>query len=189
MLEFTDIQRMTAEADDGWGMPHFHRLEHLIPLIAAGRAYDQVVLNWAIYLHDWGAFSRYALPGVDHALRSRQVVEAEILPRADFSDANTSLLLDVITHHDYRDLTEARAFEVQLFREADYLDFLGAVGMAREFAWGPADLSMVAKRIRARMDGIRGRFTLPMAQQMAEARLTEMEQFLASLRAQGFGTI
>ena len=189
MLTITSIQTLTAEIDDGWGMPHFRRLLKLIPLIAEDRVYDHEVVEWAVYLHDWGAFSRYAQPDVDHALRSRQVVESDILPQTDLPAEKHPLLLDLIEHHDYRDPVPAHSFEAQLFREADFLDFLGAVGMAREFAWGPADLSIVVRRIRARMEGIRGRFTLPIARQMAEARLAEMETFLASLLEEGLGTV
>lgn len=189
MLTLTDIQSLTAEADDGWGMPHFERLRKLIPLIAEDRDYDRDVIEWAVYLHDWGAFTRYAQPGVDHALRSRQVVDTDILPHADFPAEKIPLLLEVIEHHDYRDPAPVYSFEARLFREADFLDFLGAVGMAREFAWGPGDLSVVVRRIHARMDGIRGRFTLPTARRMAETRLAEMETFLTSLQDEGLGTV
>ncbi|NSW53114.1 MAG: hypothetical protein HPY85_11470 [Anaerolineae bacterium] len=189
LLTLTDIEFCTAEAGETWAVPHIQRLLALIPRIAEDRPYEQETLTWAAWLHDWGAFSRYAQPGVDHALRSRQVAEGDILPQADFPAEKIPLLLEIIEHHDYRDATPAACFEMQLFREADFLDFLGAVGMAREFAWGPGDLSVVARRIRSRMGGIRGRFTLPVAQAMAEARLAEMETFLASLREEGLGTV
>lgn len=188
-MNLDDVIQFVAEQGDGWALPHAQRLLALIPLIAEDRIYDREVITWAVYLHDWGAFRCYAQAGVDHALRSRQVVEAEVLPIAGLSVEQISMLLEIIERHDYRDAYAVGCFEAKVFREADFLEFLGAVGMAREFAWGPADLQVVVKRIHARIAGIQGRFTLPVAQQMAEARIAEMKTFLLQLEQESFGTI
>ncbi len=42
-------------------------------------------MELAAYMHDWGAFPVYIQKGVEHAIRSRQVVEMEILPRLDLT--------------------------------------------------------------------------------------------------------
>ena len=53
--------------------------------------------------------------------------------------------------------------EALLLREADMLEFLGMMGMAREFARGPKNVETCYKRILSRRKDIQGRFTLPRA--------------------------
>ena len=79
--------------------------------------------------------------------------------------------------------------EALLLREADFLDFLGVIGIAREFAKGPKDLAFSYSRIIIRRDLIRNRFTLPKAKVIAEQRLSRMENFLAVLMEESFGML
>jgi hypothetical protein len=46
----------------------------LIRDIGQDMIFDEQTLTLAIYLHDWGALPLYYEKGIDHALRSRQVV-------------------------------------------------------------------------------------------------------------------
>jgi hypothetical protein len=188
------LEALTAPHGEAWVLPHARSILRLVERIAQGMDYDRVVVICAAYLHDWGAFAAYRQSGVEHPLRSRQVVEAQVLPRlraegsaAALSSQQEQNLLDCIALHDYRDPRPAPTPEALLLREADALDLLGAVGIAREFAWGPNDLQKVTARIRARMQVLRGPspprgwFLLPAAQTIASQRLAEMEAFLGAL--------
>jgi hypothetical protein len=66
------------------------------------------------------------------------------------------------------------------------LEFLGMIGMAREFARGPKDVAVCFHRILDRRAGIEGRFTLTRAQEIAETRLARMAQCLDWLVEEGF---
>jgi len=79
--------------------------------------------------------------------------------------------------------------EALLLREADMLEFLGMIGMAREFARGPKNVETCYKRILSRRDGIRERFTLPRAQEIARVRLERMEISLGWLVEESFGVM
>jgi HD superfamily phosphodiesterase len=79
-LTITDLAEMTRVDGDQWNLSHVHRLLKLIALIGQGAVYDETAVTIATYLHDWGAYPRYQQPGVEHALRSRQVAESVILP-------------------------------------------------------------------------------------------------------------
>jgi len=186
-LSLDDIARMTGEQGEGWAVAHARRLLALIEIIGAGLEYDAPVLTIATYLHDWGAFPQYAQAGVDHALRSRQVAEAGILPYMDLSPAAQRVVLEAIELHDYRDVRPASCVEALLLREADMLEFLGMMGMAREFARGPKDVEVCRRRILSRRAGIEGRFTLPRARELAQVRLARMEQCLDWLAEESFG--
>jgi uncharacterized protein len=168
---------------------HAKRLQALIREIGAGLDYDAGALTLATYLHDWGAFPRFAQPGMDHALRSRQVAEAEILPNMDLSPAGQAVVLEAIELHDYRNQRRPRSVEALLLREADMLEFLGMIGLAREFAFGPNDVATCQGRILSRRAGIEGRFTLPRARAIAQVRLERMAQCSRWLDEESFGIL
>jgi hypothetical protein len=74
-------------------------------------------------------------------------------------------------------------------READMLEFLGMIGMARDFARGPRNVETCYQRILSRRDIIRDRFTLPAAQKIARLRLERMEMSFRWLLEESFGIL
>ena len=145
-------------------------------------------MELAAYMHDWGAFPKYAQKDVEHAIRSRQVVETEILPNLDLTSEQKMILLETIELHDYRDLRRTNSNEALLLREADMLEFLGMIGMARDFARGPRNVETCFTILSRRAD-IQGRFTLARAGEIARIRLERMEQSLGWLLEESFGTL
>jgi HD superfamily phosphodiesterase len=140
-------------------------------------------------MHDWGAFSSYSQKGVEHAVRSRQVVESDILPHLILTENQKAVLLETIELHDYRDMRPTQSNEALLLREADMLEFLGMIGMARDFARGPRNIETCYKRILGRQADIRDRFTLPRAQEIAQRRLERMDESLRWLEEESFGVL
>jgi HD superfamily phosphodiesterase len=184
-----DIIQMTREAGEDWAVAHARRLLELIKQIGADLPYDLQILELAAYMHDWGAFPKHIQKGVEHAVRSRQVVSMEILPYLDLTTEQKVILLEAIELHDYRDPRIPQSNEALLLREADMLEFLGMIGMAREFARGPKNVDTCYKRILSRRYGIQGRFTIPAAQKIAQVRLARMEESLGWLLEESFGTL
>lgn len=188
-LTLDDIIQMTLDIGEDWAVAHAERLLELIERIGADIPYDFHIMELAAYMHDWGAFPMYIQKDVEHAIRSRQVVEAEILPRLDLTSTQKDILLEAIELHDYRDMRPTKSNEALLLREADMLEFLGAIGIAREFARGPKNVETCYKRILSRRAGIQGRFTLPRAQEIAQVRLERMEKSLQWLNEESFGIL
>ena len=188
-LTLEDVIQMTLQAGENWAVAHAKRLLELIRQIGTDLPYDPQVMQLATYMHDWGAFPCYIQKGVEHAVRSRQVVEAEILPRLDLTPAQKEILLEAVELHDYRDRRQTKSNEALLLREADMLEFLGMIGMGRDFARGPRNLEACYRRIQDRRYGIQGRFTLPRAQQIAQVRLERMERSLQWLNEESFGIL
>jgi len=188
-LKLEDIVQMTREVGEDWAIAHAKRLLELIKQIGTEIPYDFHVLTLAAYLHDWGAFPKFIQRDVEHAVRSRQVVEREILPHLNLTDGQKTILLETIELHDYRDVRPTPSNEALLLREADMLEFLGMIGMAREFARGPKNVEACYKRILSRRYGIQGRFTLPRAKEIAQVRLERMEQSLGWLLEESFGVL
>ena len=189
--EFTldDIIQMTLQVGENWAVAHAKRLIELIKQIDANIPYDHHLMELAAYMHDWGAFPKYARKDVEHAVRSRQVIEAEILPCLDLDSAQKTILLETVELHDYRDMRPTLSNEALLLREADMLEFLGMIGMARDFARGPRNVEVCYKRILARRNDIQGRFTLPLAKEIARIRIERMEKSLQWLNEESFGIL
>jgi HD superfamily phosphodiesterase len=188
-LSLVNIIQMTLEVGEDWAIAHARRLIELAKQISDGLPYDSHVMELAAYMHDWGAFPVYIKKDVEHAVRSRQVVESEILPHLNLTPEQKENLLETIEHHDYRDARQTKSNEALLLREADMLEFLGMMGMAREFARGPKNVETCYKRILSRRNGIQGRFTLPAAQEVAKVRLERMETALQWLNEESFGIL
>ena len=188
-LSLNDIIQMTQQVGDDWAVTHAKRLIELVKQISVDFPYDSHVIELAAYMHDWGAFACYAQKGVEHAVRSRQVVEGEILPSLDLTTGQKAILLETIELHDYRDMRPTKSNEALLLREADMLEFLGAMGLAREFARGPKNVDTCYKRVLSRRDGIQGRFTLPRAQEIAQIRFERMNAFLKELEEESLGVM
>lgn len=188
-LTIADVAEMTRADGDPWKLSHVHRLLRLIALIGEGIVYDTTALTIATYLHDWGAYPRYQQPGVEHALRSRQVAETMILPRMDLPEMAVDIILETIEYHDYRDFRPVTSTEALLLREADFLDFLGIIGLVREVGRGPEQLASAIQRVVARRAKIQDRFTLPVARQIAAVRMERLETCLAWLQEESFDFI
>ena len=188
-LTLDDIVQMTMQTGEDWAVAHAKRLIELVKQISVDIPYDAHVMELATYMHDWGAFPKYIQKDVEHAVRSRQVVESDILPRLPLTADQKETLLETIELHDYRDMSPTKSNEALLLREADMLEFLGMMGMAREFARGPKNVETCYKRILSRRDGIRERFTLPRAQEIARVRLERMEIGLGWLVEESFGVM
>ena len=188
-MDLEQIKQSTLELGQGWGFAHATRVLKLVDLIGTELEYDQVAIPYAVYLHDWGAFPKYAMPGIDHALRSRQIAETEILPNTGLSAPARARVAEAIELHDYRDKRPHTSIECLLLREADWLDMLGVIGIARELAWGPNDLQKCYDRILARRAGIQGRLTIPKARELAEQRIARMSNMLELLQEESFGIL
>ena len=188
-LSLNDIIQITQQVGDSWAVAHAKRLIELVKQISMDFPYDSQILQLAAYMHDWGACPAYTQKGVEHAIRSRQVVEIEILPRLDLTPEQKTILLETIELHDYRDTRPTPSNEALLLREADMLEFLGMIGMARDFARGPRNVGTCYKRILGRQADIQGRFTLRRAQEIAQIRLERMDQCLRWLEGESFGTM
>lgn len=188
-LTLADVVEMTRVEGDPWKLSHVRRVLKLIGLIGTGLVYDETAVTIATYLHDWGAYPRFQQPGVEHALRSRQVAETLILPRMELSETAAAIILEMIEYHDYRDFRPVRFTEALLLREADFLDFLGIIGLVREYGRGPKEMESACQAVFKRREFIQDRFTLPVARQMAATRLARLEQCLAWLQEESFAFV
>jgi uncharacterized protein len=182
-IDRNELAQLTEEYGGPWGINHTRRLLRLIVIIGEGQAYNSDALWVAAHLHDWGAYGKWAQPGVDHALRSRQVAEAFLAER-NYPPDDAKLILDCIEYH-HAD-NSARCLEVQLLSDADALDFLGVVGVLRDVSKNARDLRKAFDISRKRRAKLPGLLCFATSKAIAAQRLADMDALFAQFEADSF---
>jgi uncharacterized protein len=183
-IERDELVRLTEEYGGPWGINHTRRLLELVSIIGEGQSSNADAVWVAAHLHDWGAYGTWARPGVDHALRSRQVAEAFLAERNTPPD-EAKLILDCVEFHHADNST--RCLEVQLLSDADALDFLGVVGVLRDFSKNARDLRQAYDISRKRRGKLPGLLCLARSKEIASQRLADMDTLFAKFEADTFG--
>lgn len=183
-IDKDEIVRLTEEYGGAWGLQHTQRLLRLIAIIGQGLTYDSEALWVAAHLHDWGGYAAWAQKGVDHALRSRQVAEPFLSDR-DYPAEMKALILECIELHHAGD--SDRSLESILLRDADALDFLGVVGVLRNFSKNPRELRKAYEETQKRREKLLGLLRLDKAKELAAERASRMDELLARFEEETFG--
>jgi uncharacterized protein len=183
-VELDRIREMTSEYCGEWTLNHADRLLKLIEIIGEDQEYDRELVWIAAHMHDWGAYEPFAEAGKDHAVRSREVA-SEVLQQMGLSGEKLEIVLRAIGEHG--GMGDCSSIESLLLREADYLDFQGVIGIARDFAKGPRNLRKCVEAVKKRMKLV-DQLTLPKAIEIGRERLAEMNQFLERLESESFGS-
>lgn len=183
--------RIRAFADSNlqhsaWGTAHARRDYETARALARaeGVTVDDDALYAAAYLHDMGAFPAYAAAGVDHGERAAALVDA-VLRDAGFPMAKAPLVRDIVARHMYYHAPGASP-EARLFRDADTLDFLGAVGVARivslttRHRWAP-DLPAAIETVRRHTHELPAKLESAAARADGARRVATMQAWLDAL--------
>lgn len=171
-----------------WGFSHSERNYALAKRLAAsdGVALDDDVLFAAAYLHDMAAFPTWAKEGVDHADRAAELVPA-MLQGWGFPAAKIPAVQGAIrTHMYFRDPVGPEAIYLH---DADALDWLGAIGVARIMALvdpkgekptGPDAVKLLEDNLAKVPD----RVLSPAGKALVPERREELARWLETLRQQ-----
>ena len=171
-----------------WGLTHSER-DYQITVDLASREkkhIDKDVIFAAAFLHDVGGLPPYDEKGVDHAVRSVQVVEP-LLKEWGFPSSKIDLVKETILKHVYYGKA-GLSLEAILFRDADILDFIGPMGIARILSVTleskkPALISNSIATLRKFAKEMPEKLTSEMARQDSKKRVKEMNRFLDSFQA------
>jgi len=179
-------------AHPAWGMAHAERDYQLAGQLAGkeGIQLDDDALFAAAFLHDIGALPKYFKTDADHAARAADRAEP-LLRQWGFPMSKWPLVKDLILGHNYYAPAPASR-AAQAFRDADMLDFLGAIGAARILALTEerdgvkGALAGPAAMLKGFAADLPGKFSLPASREIAAKRLSELEQFLKTLDEESF---
>lgn len=126
---------------DGTGHDFYHsiRVKNLTVMLQSKEGGDLDVLLAAAYLHDVGRVLEKATNR--HAFVAAEAAPA-LLAKTNFPEDKYSKVVVCIRYHDlYADKTPAEwvhFLELQILQDADRLDAVGAIGIARTFTFGGA---------------------------------------------------
>lgn len=174
-----------------WGLTHSERdYQNTVKLAALEKvAVDRDTLLAAALLHDLGGIGDNQVPGVDHAVRSAQLAEP-LLREWGFPMEKWPDVQEIILGHVYYKPASAHPV-ARLFRDADILDFLGSMGVARLLAaTGELDknpsLASTAKVIEQFATDMPGKLASQSARDRAPALVDEMRGFVGKLKSYSY---
>lgn len=166
-----------------WGTGHSRRVYELSVRLAEqeGVAVDRDCLYAAAFLHDLGALEPYKRAEVDHTERSLEAAPT-ILGEIGFDPDRVERVLGCIRTHMFYEEPENWPEDI-VFHDADTLDFMGSIGIARILSivelddWTP-DIASAIELIRRFRNELPECLVTRGARFVAEARKAEMEAFL-----------
>ena len=117
-------------------MEHTLRVYNLCLKLSEGENVDLDVLKASALLHDIGRVNEDndSTGKTDHALLSAEMAE-EILNEINFPFSKIQHVKDCIVSHRYRTGITPETIEAKILFDADKLDTLGAIGVARCYVW------------------------------------------------------
>lgn len=120
-----------ARGSHAWD--HTLRVGRLCARIGRTEGADMLVLQSAALLHDIGRMAQDASGGrVCHAVRGAEMAQP-LIRRLALSEARRENILHCIRSHRFRGGQAPRTIEARVLFDADKLDAIGAVGVARAF--------------------------------------------------------
>jgi len=117
-------------------MDHVMRVFNLANTLAKGQKVDLEVIQIAALLHDiGGAQEANDKSGkTDHALVSAQMADP-FLRKLGYNEEKIQHIKDCIETHRYRTTRRPKTLEAKIVFDADKLETVGAIGVARAYAW------------------------------------------------------
>ena len=173
---FDNLSKMVLECGGEYGLYHSKRLIKIIDAIAEDISYAKDIAVFCAYTNDLGGYPKYAKENVDHAVRSREVVEPFLEP-FNFTHEEKDIIYETILNH--HNPISLKNIEAVLLRDADAIDSLGFIGIARDITRAPRDIKKGIKSIQAHREKLPGILTLDSSKKMAEERIREMDIFLS----------
>lgn len=171
-----------------WGYSHCKRDYELARQLAAadGVRLDDDVLYAASYLHDMAAFEPWEKSGVDHADQAAAIVDT-VLKNTGFPMKKIEAVRGAIRTHMFDRTPEGP--EALYLHDADALDWLGAIGVARIFglvdAKGEAPTGPeVIPMLESNLAKVPPRVLSPAGKARVAERSEQLSRFLRELRAQ-----
>ena len=133
MIDVEQARHLYAAGDAAHGFDHILRVWHLCQRIGQAEGADLIILQVAALLHDVARGRQ----GDDDCHAEASAIAAQDL-LAGAPAAYVDRVAQAIREHRYRSGPAPSSLEAQVLFDADKLDAIGAIGIARAFAYGGA---------------------------------------------------
>ncbi len=120
-----------ADADSAHDFDHVLRVVHLADRIAQAEGADRDIVHAAALLHDIGLDEGRAGHETSAANRAQEILSAQ-----GYDETFCNAVAHAIESHRFRSGPTPQTLEAQVLFDADKLDAIGAIGIARAFAFG-----------------------------------------------------
>jgi len=143
---------------------------------------DEDVVKAAALLHDVGR----SLGEKEHEQKSLEIAES-LLGMTDFPKEKSKRVLECIRQHRFSSGEEAISLEAKILQDADRLDAIGAVGIARCFLWSGEHKKVLKEAVRhfsEKLLKLKDVMNTKSGRKMAEDRHRFMLEFLEELESE-----
>jgi len=134
VLTVAEVRKLYADADAVHDFDHVLRVLRLAERIGRAEGAAMPIVRAAALLHDLGREEAQAA-GADHAkvaaARARDILVGQ-------PESNIEAVVHAVEAHRFRTDPQPATLEAQVLFDADKLDAIGAIGIARAFAYGGA---------------------------------------------------
>jgi len=183
-LDRDEMVRLTYEYGSDWAINHAKRILHLVSMLSDGTDYNEDAVWLAAYLHDWGGYQQWLVPGVEHYTRSAEVAR-EFLTKQNCPPDLMELVIECIEFH--HGGPSERSIESILTADADALDLLGVVGAARIFAMNFRNLKNGFDAVKRYRNMSVAAISTDKAHELATERIKETDWFINAFLEETFG--
>lgn len=209
MITGDEVREYYRDAESAHDFDHVLRVLALAERLARAEGADVEIVRAAALLHDLARKDEDETESGDHAQMAAERARALLLARgveAERADA----VAHAIAAHRFRGSTLPRTLEAKILFDADKLDSIGAIGVARAYAvagalnqrlWSEASPNQVATRdqhtskhspvaeFAVKLSRVRERMHTAAAREIAGERHAFMAEFFARLEREVRGEI
>lgn len=129
-------KHLVYNSDPAHNMEHVMRVYNLAIKLAQGQRVDLDVIKIAVLLHDIGGVkeSKDSSGKTDHAVESAKLAKPFLI-KLSLQEDKIKHILDCIISHRFRSEQKPKTIEAKIVFDADKLETVGAIGIARAFVW------------------------------------------------------
>ncbi len=120
--------------DSAHDFDHILRVYNIALKLAKNQKVDLEVIKIAVLLHDIGMGKEIKNSSCDHAVQSAKLAKPFLI-KLGLKTNRIQHILDCISSHRYRNEHQPQTLESKIVHDADKIDGIGAVGIARDFIW------------------------------------------------------
>jgi len=147
--------------------------------------YDEDILVFSCYFHDISAFKPYRPEGLfDHAEESSKIMPT-LAADYGISADRIEIIVEAVKYHDK--CGQGKTNETKLLRNADAIDYLGFITVARDFSKQPNEMSKAVAAIKKHLNDFTALLEFDSALHMAEPRIKKLKLFLSEFEQESYG--
>jgi uncharacterized protein len=209
IISIDEARAFYADAESGHDFDHVLRVLALAEKIALAENADMEIVHAAALLHDISRLEEDTTGQGDHALMAADRAR-EILLARGLAPERADAVAHAIAAHRFRGTVPPQTLEAKILFDADKLDSIGAIGIARAYAiagnlnqklWGEVSADSIATRdqhnsnhtpvaeFAVKLSKVRDRVHTASARRLAEERHAFMREFFDRLEREVRGDV